>query len=35
MTVSHIDCHNASYDFQNNQRFLNIVYGLVFQERLV
>jgi len=21
MSVSHIDCHNASYDFQNNQRF--------------
>jgi hypothetical protein len=22
MSVSHIDCHNVSYDFQNNQRFL-------------
>jgi hypothetical protein len=35
MSVSHIDCHNASYDFQNSQRFLNIMDGLVFEERLV
>jgi len=34
MSVSHIDCHNASYDFQNNQCFLNIISGLVFQEGL-
>jgi len=34
MSVSHFDCHNASYDFQNNQRFLNFMSGLVFQEGL-
>ena len=34
MSVSHIDCHIASYDFENNQRFLSIMNGLVFQERL-
>jgi hypothetical protein len=34
MFFSHIDCHNASYDFQNNERFLNIMNSVVFQDRL-